>query len=136
MSRAMSDKIEYLQMLQQVIKRKAGNSFIVKGWSVTLVAASFALAAKDTDAGYVLLAYFPSVMFWLLDGYFLWQEQLYRKLYEAARTSEAAPSFSMATAGLPEAGWSGWARASWSPTAVLFHGAIFLAILVTWLIRR
>ena len=46
----MESKIAYLQMIQAVIARMAGNSFLIKGWSVTLVAALFALAAANTNA--------------------------------------------------------------------------------------
>jgi len=38
----------------------ANNSFLLKGWSVTLVAALFALAAKDSDKKYIVVAYFRS----------------------------------------------------------------------------
>ena len=58
------------------------NSFLLKGWSVTVVAALFALASKGSNDLFVLVAYFPAFMFWFLDGFFLHQEKLYRKLYE------------------------------------------------------
>ena len=35
----MESKIAHLEMVQAVITRMAGNSFLIKGWSVTLVAA-------------------------------------------------------------------------------------------------
>ncbi len=84
----MESKIAYLQMIQAVIARMAGNSFLIKGWSVTLVAALFALAAANTNALFVYLAYFPSFMFWALDAYFLRQERLFRKLYDDVRASD------------------------------------------------
>ena len=58
-------------MVQAVITRMAGNSFFIKGWSVTLVAALFALAVANTSPSFVYLAYFPTFMFWALDAYFL-----------------------------------------------------------------
>jgi hypothetical protein len=67
-------KIAHLQMIQAIITRMASNSFLIRGWTVTLVAATFALAAKDADGRYILVAYGPTVMFWLLDGYYLAQE--------------------------------------------------------------
>ena len=45
----MDRQLTHLQMIQAVITRMAGNSFLIKGWSVTLVAALFALAAADTE---------------------------------------------------------------------------------------
>ena len=34
----MENKRAHLEMIQAVITRMAGNSFLIKGWSVTLVA--------------------------------------------------------------------------------------------------
>jgi hypothetical protein len=41
----------------------AGNSFLLKGWSVTLAAALVALAAKDADLRFAVIALFPALMF-------------------------------------------------------------------------
>ena len=46
------NKIKHLEMVQDVIKRMASNSFILKGWAVTLVAGIMALAEKDADKMY------------------------------------------------------------------------------------
>jgi hypothetical protein len=75
-------KIAHLGFIQGVINRMGANSFLLKGWSITLVAAVFALSSKDSDQRFVLLAYFPVIVFWILDAYFLHQERLFRKLYE------------------------------------------------------
>jgi hypothetical protein len=63
----------------------ASNSFHLKGWSIVLVSALFALAANNAKVYFVCLAFLPAVAFWVLDGYFLWQERMYRKLYDAVR---------------------------------------------------
>ena len=75
-------KIKYLEMIQGVINRLANNSFMLKGWAVTLVAGIFVLASKDTDKLYLLVAFIPAIFFWFLDSYYLRQERLYRSLYE------------------------------------------------------
>ena len=83
-------------MVQDVIKRMAGNSFMLKGWAVTLVAGIMALSAKDTDKMYFLVAYIPIFIFWGLDSYYLLQERLYRKLYEkVCSTDEKDVDFSL-----------------------------------------
>ena len=33
----------------------------------------------------MILAYIPVVVFWGLDGFYLWQKQLYRQLYDHTR---------------------------------------------------
>lgn len=84
----MEDKRKHLELVQGVINRMASNSFMLKGWAVTLVAGIFALAGKDTDKLYFLVAYVPIIIFWGLDAYYLLQERLYRSLYDKVRQME------------------------------------------------
>lgn len=66
----------------------ASNSFKLKGWAVTLASGVFALASKYADKMYFLITYVPVIVFWLLDSYYLWQERLYRTLYNDVRTKD------------------------------------------------
>ena len=84
----MDNKHKHLELVQCVINRMANNSFMLKGWAVTLVAGIFALAGKDTDKLYFLVTYVPVLVFWGLDAYYLLQERLYRSLYEKVRETE------------------------------------------------
>lgn len=84
----MEKKLKHLEMIQAVINRMANNSFMLKGWTVTLVAGIFALASKDADKMYFLIAYIPLIIFWGLDSYYLLQERLYRSLYDKVRVQE------------------------------------------------
>lgn len=81
----MDNKIKHLEMIQGIINRMAKNSFALKGWAVTLVAGIFALASKDADKLFCLIAYAPILVFWGLDAYYLLQERLYRTLYNKVR---------------------------------------------------
>ena len=92
----MENKHKHLEMIQAVINRMANNSFMLKGWAVTLVAGIFALASKDADKIYFMVAYVPIIAFWGLDAYYLRQERLYRKLYDKVRMmDESEIDFSM-----------------------------------------
>ena len=84
----MEKKIKHMELVQNVITRMANNSFMLKGWAVTLVAGIFALASKDTNKLYFIVAYVPVVVFWALDAYYLLQEKLYRSLYDKVRVAE------------------------------------------------
>lgn len=84
----MDKKLKHLELVQGVINRMASNSFMLKGWAVTLVAGIFALAGKDTDKLYFLVAYVPVLVFWGLDAYYLLQERLYCSLYDKVRETE------------------------------------------------
>ena len=84
----MDKKMKHLELVQGVINRMAGNSFMLKGWAVTLVAGIFSLAGNDADKMYFLVAYVPVIFFWCLDAYYLLQERLYRSLYDKVRQTE------------------------------------------------
>jgi hypothetical protein len=92
----MTKRIAHLGFIQAIITRMGTNSFLLKGWSVTLVAAMSALAVKDADKSFMLLAYFPVFVFWGLDGFFLYTEKLYRRLYEKVASGEiSSDSFTL-----------------------------------------
>lgn len=92
------NKHKHLEFIQASINRMSGNLFLLKGWSITLIAALFALAAKDTNKSYILIAFFPLLIFWTLDGYFLSHERRFRALYEHVRKlKEEDIDFSMDT---------------------------------------
>jgi len=71
--------LKEIDIVQDIIKRMAFNSFMIKGWAITLVVV--ALLLKGTKLQ-VLIAFIPLLVFWFLDAYFLWQERMYRKLYD------------------------------------------------------
>ncbi|MGH8556137.1 MAG: hypothetical protein ACRESZ_01485 [Methylococcales bacterium] len=125
----MENKQSHLEMIQGVINRLSTNSFLLKGWSVVLVSALFALSAPDSRVAFVLLAYLPAIVFWGLDGFFLRQEKLYRKLYNHVRMlKDNEIDFSMDTSPFEENGDPSWASATFSKTLIPFHGAIIIAI--------
>ena len=132
----MQAKLSHLQLVQAVVTRMGSNSFLLKGWSVTLVAALFALAAANTELRFVLLAYFPAIAFWLLDGYFLHQERLFRALYDHVRAQdEAEIDFSMDTSSFVGSVDS-WAAVCFSKTMRLFHGVVIGSIIIVMFMIR
>ncbi|HUA68281.1 MAG TPA: hypothetical protein VMA13_07010 [Candidatus Saccharimonadales bacterium] len=122
------DKQKHLEFAQSATARKGQNSFIIKVWTVAFVSTSFALAAKDSSQNYVIVAFFPTIAFWFLDGYFSYQERLFRKLYDHIR-QQTTVDFSLATdnvdKGLPD-----WAGATFSKTVAPFYGIIILTLFV------
>jgi hypothetical protein len=125
----MDKTIAHLGFIQGIISRMGSNSFLLKGWSVTLVAAIFALSAKDADHKFVLLAYFPVIVFWLLDAYFLHQEKMFRKLYEeVANLRLSSDHFSLGTEVVRKK-VSSYTVVLFSKTLITFHGSIIAIIL-------
>lgn len=130
----MGQKEKHLEFIQGVINRMGSNSFILKGWSVTLVAALFALSAKELYLGFVYLSYFPAIAFWILDGYFLHQEKLFRELYNNVRLKkEEEIDFSMDNKPFKKKVAS-WLCVMFSTTLRIFHGVIIASIIIVMLI--
>ncbi|SDG83419.1 MULTISPECIES: hypothetical protein [unclassified Duganella] len=124
-----SNKHKHLEFIQASIGRMSGNLFLLKGWSVTLIAALFALAAKDTNKAYIVVAYFPLFIFWFLDGYFLAMERRFRSLYEHVRQlKEEDIDFSMNTEPYKIDSRNQWFSALFSRT--LFPYYITLGLLM------
>ena len=71
--------LKEIDISQDIIKRMAFNSFMIKGWTITLVVVALLLKGAKHQ---VLIAFIPLLVFWFLDAYFLWQERMYRKLYD------------------------------------------------------
>ncbi|MGY1950138.1 hypothetical protein [Pseudomonas pergaminensis] len=78
----MDEKIAHLTFIQGVVNRMAANSFLVKGWTIALIAALLAIAADKITFAYMLVVLVPVILFWWLDSYYLMQERLYRELYK------------------------------------------------------
>lgn len=90
------DKRKHLEFIQNVITRMGTNSFLIKGWSITLVSALFALAAKDAHGKFVLITFFAVPVFWALDAYYLSLERQFRRVYfEVAEKNEEEIDFIM-----------------------------------------
>jgi hypothetical protein len=75
-----------IDLIQGVINRMASNSFLLKGWIVSLIAVILALT-KDTIVAtqlsyFSLILLLPVIVFWYLDAFFLHKERCYIKLYE------------------------------------------------------
>jgi len=117
----MDEKMKHLEFIQNVITRMNSNSFLLKGWAVTLVSALFALAAKDANPLYAYISYIAIPMFWILDGFFLSQERQYRLLYEHVRIMQNQQiDFSMDARPFKNS-WSSWPTSIWSATFRVFY---------------
>jgi|TARA_B110000240_G_C13078045_1_gene274609 hypothetical protein len=75
-----------IDLIQGIINRMAHNSFLLKGWTITIIVAVLALT-NDTlvtnDITYFsLILLIPLIVFWYLDAFFLHKERCYIKLYD------------------------------------------------------
>lgn len=73
-----------IDLIQSCINRMAQNSFVVKGWMISLVAVIIALLPEKIDIDIrvlCVLAFAVTLCFWYLDAFFLKTEKLYRWKY-------------------------------------------------------
>jgi hypothetical protein len=72
-----------LDLIQNCITRMANNSFLLKGWLITLIVAVLALTEDKVNLLFLsLIIFIPILCFWYLDAFFLHKEKMYRKMYE------------------------------------------------------
>lgn len=70
-----------IDLIQDIIKRMAHNSFLIKGWTLTLVVASLLLKNEKILIG-AIFALFPLISLWVLDAKYLQTEKKYIELYK------------------------------------------------------
>lgn len=72
-----------IDLIQSCISRMANNSFLIKGWAISLIAVVLALGEKYASSivlcGIMLI---PLISFWWLDVFFLRTERMYREMYK------------------------------------------------------
>ena len=129
-------KEAHLAMIQGVVTRLGQNSFLLKGWSVLLVSALLALGAASSEQLVLLVAFLPVVAFWGLDGYFLWQERLFRALYDHVRKQEQENiDYSMDVSVIRgRASSPKWLSAIFSRTLIAFHLVVLITVFVIYMV--
>ena len=59
----MEAKLKHLEFIQNTINRMARNSFLLKGWMVTIVVGLFAISLKEVDITYGIISFFVLLFF-------------------------------------------------------------------------
>ena len=84
--------VQHLQMIQSVIARMNGNSFLLKRWSIILLVALILYFRANNEIFsplVIMVIYVPFIALWGLDTFYLWQEKKYRNLHnEVAKRQE------------------------------------------------
>lgn len=133
MSEELEARAKHLEFILGVTDRQARNSFVLKGWSVTLVAAFFLLTTRGVNPQLAMIAAFlPSLTFWGLDAYYLRKERLFRRLYDEVRlgkTDENLNPFTLNTNPYRRR-VSSWQRTVISPSVIYFHGIVIMTVIL------
>jgi len=112
--------VEHLKMTQVIINRLASNCVLVKGWSMTIILAAMILISKHE----IQIPYYVPVLLilpvWILDGYFLWQERLFRNIYGEIRV-QSDTDFEMNPMKHRNKPKCSWQSAIFSSTLLIFY---------------
>ncbi len=135
-------RIRHLEMIQAAVSRLGGNGFLIKGWAITIAGAFLAFAVNRQKYGLALAALAPTVLFWLLDAYFLRNERLFRHLFDRVRRGLEPPFFMAATGedymklvrdearAHKKMDEGSWFLTFWRATLVIFYGALGVTCLI------
>jgi len=110
----MEAKTKHLEFVQTTINRMANNSFLLKGWAITVVGGLLAFGFKELDCRYIFISL--SVLFFFC----------------TAKKKEDEIDFSMKTDKC-ENGES-WFDCSCSTTLLVFYGGLLLVHIIIILI--
>lgn len=123
------DKRKHLEMIQAVISRMGSNSFLFKGWSITIIAAVSAFAGGDSNPILMLIPVVSTLLFWSIDAYYLMNERAFRKLYEkVAQTDPKEIDFAM-TPAKEYIGFKNWIKTLKTTILSLFYGVVLILLI-------
>lgn len=134
----MENKRKHLEFIQNIVSRMAGNLFFLRGWTITLITALLALFIKSDSPNYAIYFLLALVLvFWILDGYFLSQERMFRDLYNHVRKlKEEEIDFSMDISEYKKYKKNTLIYTMFSPTLLVFYlPLIAAALFIVYLIR-
>lgn len=127
----MEMKIKHLEFIQNTILRMASNSFFLKGWTVTIIVGIFIFAdSTNNDSRYLYIVLLPIICFWVLDGFYLYQEKLFRQLYNKVKdTNEDLIDFSMDTSTIKSEVQT-WGSTVISKTLNIFYLPLLVLVII------
>lgn len=124
-------RVKELEMVQAIISRLAGYGAVIKNWCITVTTAvcGFGLTHRPP---LVLLAFFPIVIFSILDAEYLRVERRYRALFDRLRGEdwERMPAFNLRADGTPMIEFAN-VYGSWS--ILSFYLPVAVGVAVTFL---
>jgi hypothetical protein len=86
--------IEHLKLIQPIITRMNSSSFSIKGYSLIIFSAFIIYAFKEHCIPVYIVSYFLLFLLSLIDRFYLWQERLFKKLYDYI-SKQSTTDFSM-----------------------------------------
>ena len=73
---------EYFKIIQNTITRMSQNSFLIKAWTITIIASLTILILSISNIIVLTILIGVVIIFWIFDSNYLKLERQYRSLYE------------------------------------------------------
>jgi len=132
-----ADKKEHLKIIEDVITRMANNSFLIKGWTVSLISAILIFADLKNEPCFIWIVILPVIVFWILDASYLQLERKYRTLYKNVQQDflydlNNVPLFEMNTKDIKV---DCIFKIMFSKTIMPIYTIIIIATAVSWIIK-
>jgi hypothetical protein len=117
--------IRHLEMIQSIVTRMATNSFLAKGWALTVAVAVYGFAIAHLNPWVCLAGVFSSLGFWWLDAFYLRAERCFRCLYNAAcKSGSTVEIFSLNISEYKSKENISWWNVFFSVTLLIFYGLL------------
>lgn len=75
------NQIKHLEFVQGNVIRFNSNSFQMRSWMLVVVTALLGSFANTGNQNFIVLALLPTIIFWVLDSYYLQLERKFRGIY-------------------------------------------------------
>lgn len=125
------DKRKHLELIQGVINRMASNSFLFKGWSITIIAGLSAFATQGSNTSLMVVPIVSTLLFWSVDAYYLMLERAFINLYnKTATTRPEAINYSL-TPEKDDKSFIRWFATFFRrPILFLFYGTVLVMLII------
>lgn len=128
----MDCKVKHLEIIQGIITRMAQNSFMIKGWTLSLIIATYAFISSNIL--YITLVLCTIILFSSLDAYYLYLEKEYRSLYDIVRLKDEE-QIDFCVRIDYEKGWvKKYFKCLFNKTIVLFYLALIIVNVVVFIL--
>jgi hypothetical protein len=119
-----NERLKHLEFIQATITRLGNNSFLIRGWAVTVTGALLVVSVQAKESSIAALAFLIGIGFWFLDASYLRRERMFRRLYDdvALLNPSHVPTFSMNVQ--PYLSTVSWKGALFSSSVLMIHISI------------
>lgn len=125
------NKRKHLDLIQEIITRLSNNGFLIKGWCITLMVGLFALYAENSETKYAFICLYPTILFWIIDSYYLSLEKTYRSLYDIIRIKKEETIDFNLSIEIKEIKKFNWYQVMFTELNTIFYFFIILIIILT-----